>query len=66
MTDATMTADLVAPIRVLIADDEVHLGTILEQYLSARGFAVTVVRDGREALDRLLAERFDEMRRALA
>ena len=59
MTDATMTADIVAPIRVLIADDEVHLGTILEQYLSARGCAVTVVRDGREALERLLAERFD-------
>ncbi len=58
-TDTAMTADVVAPIRVLIADDEVHLGAILEQYLSARGCAVTLVRDGRAALDRLLAEQFD-------
>ena len=48
-----------SPIRVLLAEDETHLGTILEQYLSARGFDVTMVRDGRAALDALRAETFD-------
>ena len=51
--------DLVSAIRVLIAEDETHLGTVLEQYLTARGFAVTRVRNGRDALDRLRAETFD-------
>ena len=48
-----------SPIRVLLAEDETHLGTILEQYLTARGFDVTMVRDGRAALDALRAETFD-------
>ncbi|MEQ1693018.1 MAG: sigma-54 dependent transcriptional regulator, partial [Gemmatimonas sp.] len=48
-----------SPVRVLIAEDETHLGSILEQYLTARGFAVTIVRNGRDALDRLRAEMFD-------
>jgi two-component system, NtrC family, response regulator AtoC len=50
---------LVAPIRVLIAEDEPHLGTVLEQFLVARGFAVSVVRDGLRALDLLRLEQFD-------
>ena len=49
----------VSPIRVLIAEDETHLGSILEQYLTARGFAVTMVRNGRAALDLLRGETFD-------
>ena len=59
---ATATATATAPasaIRVLLAEDETHLGTILEQYLTARGFAVTIVRNGRDALERLRAETFD-------
>lgn len=48
-----------SPIRVLLAEDETHLGTILEQYLTARGFDVTMVRDGRAALEALRAETFD-------
>ena len=44
-----------SPIRVLIAEDETHLGTILEQYMTARGFAVSIVaqraRRAREAAD---------------
>ncbi|MBL0172714.1 MAG: sigma-54-dependent Fis family transcriptional regulator [Gemmatimonadaceae bacterium] len=52
-------AESLSPIRVLLAEDETHLGTILEQYLTARGFAVTIVRNGRDALDRLRAETFD-------
>lgn len=46
-------------IRVLLADDEPHLGAILEQFLTARGFAVTAVRDGRAALEALRAAPFD-------
>jgi DNA-binding NtrC family response regulator len=42
-----------APIRILIAEDELHLGAILEQFLAARGHAVTRVCNGREALDRV-------------
>jgi DNA-binding NtrC family response regulator len=48
-----------SPIRVLLAEDETHLGSILEQYLTARGFDVTMVRDGRAALDALRAHTFD-------
>src|SRR6202034_2182262 len=40
-----------AQIKVLIAEDEEMLGTVLEQFLSSRGHGVTVVRDGRAALD---------------
>lgn len=40
----------VAPPRVLIAEDEPHLGTLLELFLSGRGCDVTLARDGREAL----------------
>jgi DNA-binding NtrC family response regulator len=47
------------PIRVLIAEDEEHLGTILEQFLASRGFQVTVTRDGRAALDALRGDPFD-------
>jgi DNA-binding NtrC family response regulator len=46
-------------IRVLLADDEPHLGAILEQFLTARGFVVTAVRDGRAALEAMRATPFD-------
>jgi DNA-binding NtrC family response regulator len=46
-------------VRVLIAEDETHLGIILEQFLLARGFRVSIVRDGRTALERLRTEAFD-------
>ena len=52
-------AERESPIRVLLAEDEEHLGTILEQYLTARGFAVTRVRNGRDALGRLRASTYD-------
>jgi DNA-binding NtrC family response regulator len=44
---------------VLLADDEPHLGTILAQFLGARGHAVTVVHDGRAALDALAEDAYD-------
>ena len=51
--------DRSSTIRVLLAEDEVNLGMILEQFLTARGFSVTVVRSGRAALDLLRSEMFD-------
>lgn len=57
----TPSSDMAAlsPIRVLIAEDEPHLGTILEQFLSARGFSVKKVNNGRAALELLNSEAFD-------
>jgi two-component system response regulator AtoC len=46
-------------IKVLIAEDEEHLGTILEQFLQGRGHSVTTVRDGRAALQALRADTYD-------
>lgn len=59
MSTAPAAAPAPAPIKVLLAEDEPHLGTILEQFLHARGFAVTTVRDGLRALDLLRLEQFD-------
>ena len=39
--------------RVLIAEDEAHLGALLELFLVGRGCEVVLARDGREALARL-------------
>jgi DNA-binding NtrC family response regulator len=47
------------PIRVLIAEDEEHLGAILEHFLRGRGYAVTMCRDGKTALASLQAESYD-------
>jgi len=59
-TPATARApDVMPAIRVLLAEDEPNLGTILEQFLTARGFNVTIVRDGSAALEQLRAEPFD-------
>ncbi|GAC1517218.1 MAG: sigma-54 dependent transcriptional regulator [Gemmatimonadaceae bacterium] len=46
-------------IRVLIAEDEENLRTILEGFLTGRGCQVTAVRDGREALAALRAASYD-------
>ena len=46
-------------IKVLVAEDEAHLGQILSNFLSGRGYAVSTVTDGRAALDTLRAEAFD-------
>ena len=53
--DAPPPAALPEPVRVLVAEDEPHLGALLEQFLVGRGCAVTVVRDGRAALARIRA-----------
>ncbi|HEV2643753.1 MAG TPA: response regulator, partial [Candidatus Elarobacter sp.] len=46
-------------IRVLIAEDEEHLGAILEHFLRGRGYAVTMCRDGRGALQALRTAPYD-------
>mgnify|MGYP003580580335 CR=1 FL=1 len=46
-------------IHVLIAEDEAHLGQILQTFLCGRGYQVTAVSDGRAALEALRAESFD-------
>lgn len=51
--------DPASPIRVLLAEDEPNLGMILERFLVSRGFAVTLVNNGRVALETLRAECFD-------
>ncbi|MEO7362843.1 MAG: sigma-54 dependent transcriptional regulator, partial [Gemmatimonadaceae bacterium] len=51
--------EIIPAIRVLLAEDEPNLGTILEQFLTARGFSVVIVRDGTAALERLQSESFD-------
>ena len=59
MTPEALTADGANPIRVLIAEDELHLGAILEQFLAARGHAVTRVHNGREALESVQGQPLD-------
>ena len=55
-----MTAPTMGPrIKVLIAEDEEHLGAILEQFLLGRGYQVTVTRDGTAALAALRSEAYD-------
>jgi two-component system, NtrC family, response regulator AtoC len=46
-------------IKVLVAEDEAHLGQILSNFLVGRGYAVNTVTDGRAALDALRAESYD-------
>lgn len=48
-----------ARIRVLIAEDEEMLATVLEQFLTSRGHDVSVVHDGRAALETLRRDAFD-------
>ena len=55
-----MTAPNTGPrIKVLIAEDEENLGTLLEQFLLGRGYQVTVTRDGKAALAALRSEAYD-------
>ncbi|MGI8508705.1 MAG: sigma-54-dependent transcriptional regulator [Gemmatimonadaceae bacterium] len=49
----------VTPIRLLIAEDEEHLGAILEHFLRGRGYDVAMCRDGRAALQALHSTPFD-------
>jgi DNA-binding NtrC family response regulator len=46
-------------IKVLVAEDEIHLGQILSNFLSGRGYAVRTVTEGRAALEALRSEAYD-------
>ncbi len=46
-------------IKILIAEDEEHLGNILSHFLTGRGYQVTTVRDGRAALQSIRGESYD-------
>lgn len=52
-------SDAPAAPRVLVAEDEEHLGLLVAQFLRGRGLDVVLVRDGLEAADRLAGEPFD-------
>lgn len=45
--------DSVAPVRVLVADDEPHIRRILETLLETSSFDVDMVDDGTQAIERL-------------
>jgi DNA-binding NtrC family response regulator len=47
------------PVRLLIAEDEEHLGAILEHFLRGRGYEVTMCRDGKTALAALQSDTYD-------
>ena len=49
----TETPDGGAPRRVLVADDEPHIGRIIQMKLEQGPYEVTLVADGRAALDEL-------------
>ena len=42
------------PKRILVADDEAHMSRVIDLFLRRAGYAVEVVRDGREALESIL------------
>jgi DNA-binding NtrC family response regulator len=46
-------------VRILIAEDEEMLGSVLEQFLTSKGHQVTVTRDGRAALDAMRRDEYD-------
>ncbi len=48
-----------APPRVLVAEDEEHLGLLVAQFLRGRGLDVALERDGDAAVRRLEREPFD-------
>lgn len=53
--------DAAAPLAVLLVDDDVDLRTALARGLAKAGFRVDEARDGREALAKVGAGRFDWM-----
>lgn len=45
--------------KILVADDEANIRLLLDELLSSQGYQVTTVGSGREALRKLLRERYD-------
>ncbi len=46
-------------IKILLAEDDANLGTILKAYLEAKGFPTTLCMDGQEAHDAFLEQNFN-------
>ncbi len=46
-------------VKILLAEDDSNLGTILKSYLEAKGFPTKLCADGQEAYDQYLKESFD-------
>ena len=46
-------------IRILLAEDDQNLGSLLQEYLEAKNYEVTLARDGNQALDIFLSAEFD-------
>ena len=46
-------------IRILLAEDDQNLGSLLQEYLEAKNYVVTLARDGNQALDIFLSAEFD-------
>lgn len=47
------------PMKVLLAEDDKNLGTILKAYLEAKGYVTTLCVNGKEAMDAYLKKSFD-------
>lgn len=47
------------PRRLLLVDDDIDLGALMVEYLSARGYAVDVAPDGADGLQRTLDDHYD-------
>lgn len=46
-------------IKILLAEDDVNLGTILSEYLDTKGFRTKLCRNGEDGLNAFLTEEFD-------
>ena len=44
---------------ILIVEDEIDLGEILQDYLTSENFSATLVSDGELALQKILSEKWD-------
>ena len=45
--------------RILLAEDDHNLGSLLQEYLIAKGYDVTLAKDGNQGLDIFLCQEFD-------
>jgi DNA-binding response OmpR family regulator len=46
-------------VRILLCEDDPNLGTLLKEYLTAKGFEPSLARDGEEGLKLFRRESFD-------
>lgn len=45
--------------RILLAEDDMNLGSLLKEYLEIKGYEVILVRNGEEAVEKAIREKFD-------